>query len=126
MKNRFKSAALAAGMSLMASSGAYAAAGSAMKVGGMLVRHHADLVVLPRPDADKLLKDAQFTGKLEMLPEPFVVGYAYLGVGAAVAEARAPFMAAVWADIARQRADPGWAALERKLQARTLATRAGQ
>lgn len=73
----------------------------------MLQHRRIALLVLRKSEAQALLADSEFSTGIEMLAQPFVVAYAYLGVSRALQESDPAYTAALWAHVAagvRQRA----------------------
>lgn len=80
---------------------------TALQLMRMLLHERSSLLVLRKIEADALMADPEFAGRVEMLPQPFVVAYAYLGLRRSLQEADPVRAAALWGQIAaavRQRA----------------------
>ncbi|MES2262228.1 MAG: hypothetical protein V4724_27220 [Pseudomonadota bacterium] len=81
----------------------------------MLVAHRADAIVVRQHEAQKLMREAEFQGRLDLLPQPLVAFDGYLAVRREWKEAYPPYVEAVWDEIGRLRAAPDWPATARVL-----------
>lgn len=84
----------------------------------MQVAQHADVVLLRKHEAEILMQDVEFKGKIEMLPTPFVSFDGYLAVRRSLQEAEPTYVNKLWEDIGHMRAAPDWNKTAQKLLAR--------
>jgi polar amino acid transport system substrate-binding protein len=81
----------------------------------MLYHDRTDAVVMRVFEAESLLAQSPYQGKLEILPKPLVSFNAYLGASLALRTAQPALLNAIWAEMGRIRASAEWPVISERL-----------